>query len=85
MKLRRNQPATTLRGSYHFAPCERPATASARGRCATRHPLSLPPGLLARLLARKNRLKMFKINALDQSKAVSSPDYRRISRLKFRP
>ena len=55
MKTRRNQPENTPRGRFRVTPGERPATTFIGGRHAIRFTTALPPGVLARLLARKNR------------------------------
>ena len=72
MKTRRNLPVNTPRGRCRCTSVERSATAFAMGRCTTRFTICLPPGVLARLLARKSRLVHLKTNGFDWPKAVSS-------------
>ncbi len=56
MKPRLNQPAQPPRGRFHCPPAERLATTFATERCTIRFAMTLPPGVLVRLLARQNRL-----------------------------
>jgi len=64
MRPRQNQPESTPCGRFRSTPVERQATAFINGWRATRFTSPLPPGVLARLLARKNRLLRLKTKVL---------------------
>jgi len=85
MKTRRNQPESTPRGRFRVTPDERQATMFIGGRHATRFTTALPPGILARLLARKNRLTRPQTSGLVSQRPLPGPHARQILRLKSRP
>ncbi len=85
MKARQNQPENTPRGSSRCPFGKRQATTFVRGRHPIRFNTALPPGILARLLARKNRLERPKAERLTSRRLVHVTHARRISWLKYRP
>ena len=85
MRPSRNQPESTPRSRFCCTPVERLATTFINGRRTSRFITALPPGVLARLLARKKRLLRLKINDLTGQGTFSWPAHRQISRLKSRP
>ena len=84
MKTRRNQPESTPHGRSRCTSVERLATTFINGRCASRFITALPSGVLARLLARKNRLMRLQINDLTGPRPFRRLADRQISRLKYR-
>ena len=85
MKVRRNQPENTPRGNRRCILGGRKATTFTIGKHAMRFATALPPGVLARLLARKKRLERPKTTDLTSQRLVQTPDNRRFSWLKYRP
>jgi len=73
MKLRRSQPVNTPQRRCHHTSAERPATTFARRRCSTLSARALPAGVLARLLARKNRLLRQKIEGVISLRQMGLP------------
>lgn len=73
MKLRRNLPVNTPRGRHHCASAERAATTFIHRRTVIRSITVLPPGVLARLLARKNGLLRRKIQAAISLRQMGLP------------
>jgi len=61
MKPRQNQPVKSPRGRFCAPQAERLATTFGQGKRTTRFPMSLPPGVLVRLLARQNQIARAKI------------------------
>ncbi len=84
MSSRRNQPENNPCGRFRCTPVERPATTFFSGRRTIGFTTALPAGVLARLLARKNRLVRLKTNGLTGLRLVQLPTDRRIYPLKFR-
>ena len=86
MKARRNQPENTPRGGIRCTLGKRQATTFAMRKHTIRFTTALlPPGILARLLARKNRLERLKTSSLMSPRLVRLPQIRRFSWLKSRP
>ena len=84
MRPRRNQPENTPHGRCRCTPAERQATTFTSGRRTARFTIALPAGVLARLLAQKNRLMRLKVNDLTGQGAFNRPTVRLISQLKYR-
>ena len=85
MKTRRNQPESTPRGRFRCTSVERLATTFISGRRTIGFTIPLPPGVLARLLARKTRHSRPKSSGLTSQSPMHVPHARWISRLKSRP
>ena len=84
MRPSRNQPESTPRSRFCCTPVERLATTFINGRRTSRFITALPPGVLARLLARKKRSMCLKVNDLTGQGTSNRPIVRLISQLKYR-
>jgi len=84
MRPSRNQPENTPCGRFRCTPVERLATTFTSGRRAIGFTTPLPPGVLARLLAQKQRLLRPKSDGLVNQRRPHVPHARWISRLKSR-
>jgi hypothetical protein len=73
MKPRQNQPVKSPRGRFCAPQAERLATTFGQGKRTTRFPMSLPPGVLVRLLARQNQIARAKIKGLISPGHFSMP------------
>lgn len=85
MKPRQNQPVRNPRGGFGYPHAGRVATTSGHGKPTIRFAMSLPPGVLVRLLARQNRLMRANSKTWSVQGSFSLPKADKISRLKFLP